>query len=149
MLVNELLNTKAKIEVTEDTSTYQRYESTIKGKIIAFSASKEDPPGDEDDDWETVWDVDFGEFDPKTGFMTFSKTNKGDQFEIFSMVKQCIEMLIKKKDPENIVFTADKTEAKENRADLYERFLKRFTPSGYKYKRFKEVKVDKFVLFKD
>lgn len=57
------------------------------------------------------------------------KTGKGDEFKIFSAVRQAIEYLIKKRSPQQIAFSGNNS---EKRASLYKKLGQRV--DGYEIK---------------
>lgn len=73
----------------------------------------------------SFWEVHFAEEDlddPST--RTHKLTKSGNEFEVFSFIKQCMEIMIDKYDPDIIYFTAEKEEG-SNRAKLYEKLLRK------------------------
>ncbi len=50
-------------------------------------------------------------------------TNSGNEFEVFAFIKQCLQMLIDKKKPKEILFSSSKSE--ENRTSLYSKLIKK------------------------
>ena len=130
MKLNEILNKKIDYEVVKATASSFITLAKIGERHIKFMATNCD---------EGEWDVMFAETNSEGKEGTFKLTNSGNELEVFSMVKDSISELITRYYPESIAFTASKDSAtgKDNRADAYERLLKRFKAPGYTFKRTK------------
>lgn len=144
MKLNEILNKKVEFDVVEDTKSIYKTSATIAGRQIVFTATHNDHAATEG-----KWEVEFTEMFDDGSDGTHDLTGAGGELEVFAMVKGSIEALIKKHKPELISFTADKRNGKNNRASLYDRFLKRFMIRGYSYERLEGGSRDKFYLEKD
>lgn len=123
MKLNELLDTSVKIEVTKKEHNKFFTEAVINGRIITFEAAYVSA--------KRAWYVEFHEeYD-------HGLTKNGKEFEVFSMIKQSMEMWLKEYDIKDFHFGADKDEP--SRATLYERLLKRFLGNDWvwdkQYKR--------------
>lgn len=146
MLINELLDKKIDYEVIEDEDYVFATSAKIGERFIIFYAGCEDDDG--------VWEIEFKESkNNKHNGTTFDLTGSGNEFQVFSMVKDSIKELVSKHHPKSIVFTASKTNGSSKRADAYERLLKRFTIPGYTFDRAEEPEADygprsKFTLTK-
>jgi hypothetical protein len=118
----ELFNSAGNIKVVEESQHVFATEMDLGDRKISFVA--DESVTFEDKTW---WNVVFAEVDA-SGKSYFHLTKNGHEFEIFSMVKQSMEMLIKKYKPDVIIFTAGKED--KSRASLYQRMLKKFL-KGY------------------
>lgn len=137
MKLNELLNSKVRYEVIEDSSYTFATRAKIGDRYIVFYAG--------DQSGEGRWEIEFKEAktDKLMGKSTFDLTGSGNELEVFAMVKDSIKELIATRKPEQIGFIADKADG-SSRAQMYERLLKKFTPPGYEFERKDE---DKHALF--
>lgn len=127
MKLNEILNKKVDYEVIYDGNDSFETSAKIGNRLIKFYASKE---GDSDEDTGAIlgnnWSIFFLERSEKT-YSSQNKTGSGNEFEVFSFVKECILKVISKHKPDEITFSAEKDDkGKTNRASMYERLLKRF-----------------------
>jgi hypothetical protein len=140
MLLNEILNKKVEYEVIRANDKVFRARATIGGRIIQFEAAKQDTESSD------KWDVAFEE--NKEGKRTFGKSGSGNEFEVFSMIKDCILEVIARYKPEYMTFTADKDGSKigNNRGNVYSRLLSRFKVSGYTIERTELEGHDEFLL---
>jgi len=127
----EVLNTKVPYEIEHAGAEQFSTSATIGGRLITFYASTGDgEPG--------VWEIEFDErVENATGSMTsrkttYKQTGSGSELQVFSMIKDSIIELVKRYEPEVIMFTADKEGDNDTRAELYARLLKRFTLPEYK-----------------
>jgi hypothetical protein len=134
-LLTEILDKPAKLEVYRDTDRTYRAKADINDRHLDFRLDRwpdqgkwnftfveVDKTGDEDSD---LWDEE-GE--------TYDATGRGNEFVIFATAKAFIEDAIKVKSPNVIYFEADKMKG-PNRAKLYNRFVQRWQPPGYKHRK--------------
>lgn len=136
MLLTELFNKAADIVLKTQNSGSIYAKVDIGGRELGFKLGKwpkdsSDPKsnwtftfveyGDEDED---------DEFDLYDEGETYNVTGSGNEFEVFATAKKFLELAIKKVKPDVIHFEADKTFG-ENRAKLYTRMIKRWSPPGY------------------
>ena len=128
MKLNEILNKKVDYEVVKATSTLFQTRAEINGRTINFGAVA--GYGDMDDTWE----IQFAE-KVEGGKPTYKKTGSGKELEVFSFIKDSITEFVSRYHPEKMDFTADKEGHDDNRADTYERLLKRFKIPGYEFER--------------
>jgi len=87
------------------------------------------------------WDVTFtmSQYKERVGreLDTYEVTGTGNELAVFStVIKILIDELIKKRKPEMVTFTAEKSEYDVNtgRVKLYKRLVKRYVPDGYEVK---------------
>ena len=113
----ESLDSETEITVDDNNGHFWKASAMIDGRKIEFTAATHGGP-----DW---WYIDFSDGGK------FTLTGKGSEFKIMSMVKKCIELLIKAKHPKSIEFSAEKFEP--SRVSLYGRMLKKFTPPNYTF----------------
>lgn len=118
MILSELFNKEAKLEVTRDRDNDFEVETKIGSKTLVISALRERG---------YPWEVAFYRKDGAR-FM-FRMTGDGGEFEVMSAVKQFMQMFIQKHQPKTFDFTAKE----ESRVGVYERMLKRLLPSPYKF----------------
>lgn len=127
MKLNEILNKKIDYEVVRADNGVFHTRAEIGGRIINFSAIS----SDHDDNWE----IQFNEKNAKEKQPTYARSGSGKELEVFSMVKDSIMELISRYHPATMYFTADKEHEGDNRANAYERLIKRFKIPGYSYQR--------------
>lgn len=144
MILQELLDTRfTDFKVNEDNASEYDAEAKIGDRTISFLATKENDLVDDDLKRRTMWLVEFSE--QKEGpakfasqgtrtYHTYKLTGSGKEFAVFAFVKQCMEKLIEKHHPEIIKFTAEKEDG-GNRAEVYEKMIKRFA-KGYELKKY-------------
>lgn len=140
MKLNEILNKKVDYEVINAKSVFFQTRATIGDRIINFGAVDND---------DGSWDIQFAE-KTKEGRTTYKKTGSGNELEVFSFVKDSLLDFISRYQPEKMCFTADKdSEEKDNRANTYERLLKRFigTIPNYSFSSIADQKDNKSTLF--
>lgn len=77
---------------------------------------------------------------------TYDKTGRGGELAVFATAKKFLEDAIAKKKPLVIYFEADKSQG-ESRAKLYDRFVKRWQPVGYRYRKLHNDKDTDFHAF--
>jgi len=116
MKLNEILNSKADIEVYVNQAAMFVTKAAIGKRTIEFHAYK----------FKEVWSIEFNE-----NGHTFDLTKSGNEFEVFAMIKKSMEMLIQEHDPKEMKFSANKKD--KSRASAYEKLLKRFIPKGYSF----------------
>lgn len=140
MKLTEILNKKVDYEVERASGTLFHTRAEIGGRIINFAAVEE-AFGE--------WELSFGEMTATRA--TYAKTGSGNELEVFAMVKDSILEFISRNAPDVMYFTADKEGKKEknNRAELYDRLIKRFKIPGYKYSREKGDLHDRFLFVKN
>jgi hypothetical protein len=142
MLVQEILDKKIKYDVVKQNSTLFITRSTIGGRVITFTALI-------DDDSAGCWEIAFSEnqIDALPHHRTFGTTGSGNELEVFSMVKDSILEFVSRYNPVKFYFTADKPVERggsNNRANLYDRLIKRFKIDGYSNDREAEEHHDSF-----
>lgn len=125
MKIVEILNTKVEIKVVKTSPTYEA-KATIGNRTIVFSA-----------EWRSLiqqWHVNFHEL--KNNTVSSKLTGSGNEFEVFSMVKESINHFIETINPEIFYFTAenDYAEGERNtRANLYSKLASKFRHPNYEY----------------
>ena len=140
MKLNEILDKALPFKVIDTDESEFMAEFKVEDRFIIFSAVNE---GMMDDDDEGEWDIVFGEKVPDQrhkdddtyATVTFAKTNKGNEFQIFATLKAILQRFIKDTNPQKIKFSADKEAGKATRADLYARLFKKNLPAGWKINR--------------
>jgi hypothetical protein len=142
MKLNEILSKKIDYEIIDDDEWSFRTKATVGDRVIIVECLRKDNLDDNE------WSVAFAEMDDEDNG-TFTATGKGKEFEVFALVKDVLTEFVKKQKPDRIEFTASKENDKDNRGDLYERFLKRFKIPGYSYERMKGELRDRFYIEKD
>jgi len=140
MLITEILDSKIDYEVTEDTKYKFKCEATINDRVIELVATMRDKA-------KNSWEIVFAEKDDERERYSYGITGGGKELQVFAMVKRAILDLIKKHKPGLIMFDADKSRD-TTRADLYERFLKRFNLPEYEFYRRPGSRVDYFDLIR-
>jgi hypothetical protein len=129
------------VKVMRDRADQYTAEAPVGGRAITFNASLVSPysksllglqPEEEG------WSIDFGIHD---GGYEFRKTGDGVPAKVLAFVKQQIEALIKKRNPDALVFSAE-----EKRAQVYDRMLKKVLPSGASFEKLRTRHQD--VMFK-
>lgn len=68
-----------------------------------------------------TWEIEFSE--KVNDRRVHHLTNSGNEFEVFAFIKKCLQMLIDKKKPKEILFSSSKSE--ENRTSLYSKLIKK------------------------
>jgi hypothetical protein len=127
MKLFEILSKKiTDFEVLNDSTLEYEAQAKIGDRVIRFlGARMSKEPGQD------LWHVEFSE-DLPSGRHTYELTKSGKEFDVFSFIAQCFEEMIKKRHPQTIRFTADKTSGSD-RASLYEKMIKKYL-KGYKLK---------------
>jgi len=138
--LDEILNRKVDYEVTRNGKDF-RAEAKIGDRIIHFAIEKDDDDKDGD-----AWEAVFWQTNLQGNGMNFGKTGGGNELEVFSMVSAALKQFIEDRKPEKIFFSADKKGTDTNRAELYDRLVKRFKLPGYEYNRITKSHKDTFVL---
>lgn len=127
-LLKEILNTKVDFEVILDDGSYFKTRAEIGDRTIVVYAR---------DIGEGNWEVRFKEVAPG-GRSSHCVTGSGDELKVFSMVKDSIFELVKRYDPNSIMFTAEKDDdaaSRHTRAELYDKLSKKFKIPNYRYVR--------------
>lgn len=122
-LLQELFNSDVPFAVAADTDDLLTTKATINGRKIVFNARNEDIEGAS----LTYWYAEFFELGDQND-KKYNTTKGGKEFEVFSMIKKSMEILINKREPDIIFFSAAKED--RSRADVYEKLLKRYA-KGY------------------
>lgn len=131
MKLFELFNTSpTDVKVMRDTAVQYVSEALIGNHMITFAAGlvsegSKSLMGLQPS--ETGWWLDFGIHD---GGYEYRKTKDGVPTKVLAFVKQQIEVLIKKHDPDALVFTAE-----EQRAQVYDRMLKKVLHAGASFEK--------------
>lgn len=128
MLLSELFTSAVDYQVYANDAKEFSARSKIGSHLINFSAERE---GDDNSWWVTFSAPKFG----------FNATGDGQPAKVLAFVKRCIEDLIAKHDPDEIVFSG--AAGKDN---VYRRMVERFIPKD-KY-RVVEKNHHKSTLFK-
>jgi hypothetical protein len=124
MILQEILNKKiTDFEVDEDID-YLDVTAKIGNREIRFYA---DSPKMKIDNKQIV-EIEFSEQRPGAK-STYELTRSGNEFQVFAFIKQAIEMMLKKWNPDVIKFTADKAD-QSNRSGVYEKLVKKYL-KGY------------------
>ena len=129
MLLKELLNSKINYISKEDEQGYLYYVAKIGNQEILVTINSTDPYQAGMDRNAKVVMVEFGENPGEGNQIDFDLTGKGNEFEIFAMVKDCMMIYAGKYHPDAFIFAADKKD--KGRSALYEKLVKRNLPSGY------------------
>jgi hypothetical protein len=131
MRLFEFLNTKVDYKIKCETDKAFATEAIIGKRKIVFDAHESDP------EWNT-WEIEFTEIavsetGSDTSRSTYALTGSGNEFRVFSMVKDSILELITKYKPGEILFRAVREyDGSNTRADVYLKMLSKFKPPGYK-----------------
>ena len=137
-ILNEVLDSDVEVRVHEDSASTYFMSADIKGRTIQLQADRSR---------NKKWYVDFWQIEKNArGVMTgqtHELTGSGGELQVFSVVKRALEHIIEKRKPVELKFEA---ENKTTRANLYEKFLKRWNFPGYTYERKVGPHKDTFVL---
>lgn len=143
-LLKEILNSKIEYEVITHSGDEFRTAANIGDRSIIFTALFiSDDEG---------WEIGFKEV-KKSGTSSHQVTNSGKEYDVFSMVKDSLLDFIRRYDPEEFYFSAEKDDEdppSNVRADLYDHLVRRLQSkvSDYKYTRTRSDYRDYFVLKK-
>lgn len=128
MIIAEILNSSTDFTVLKDTSNNFKVVAEINGRKIFVEAQRDEHFYSNDPDVRhTLWEVVFYE-ESNNGETSFDLTKNRGEFKVFALVKEFITQLIKKRDPDEIGFSADKS---EGRVELYKKLLHKFIIPGY------------------
>lgn len=119
MIIAEILNKVPDYKVLKDTDEIFKVESTINDRKIYVAVERTD---DENDLWEVVF------YEQNAGGSEWNLTKNGGEFQVFALAKDVIMQVIKKRDPAEIGFSADKAEGREK---LYQKLVDKFIIPGY------------------
>ena len=122
--VTEVFTSNVSGELVRATSDLYTTKARIGGRTIVFNAAQF-----ENDYGESVWEIDFVEYEKNGIGATFGKTGSGSELQVFSFVIESIKDLIATYHPDELIFTSSK--ADKNRSKLYQRMLNRVKVSGY------------------
>lgn len=128
MKLFELLSTKfTDFKVLVDNTYTYEVIAKIGTREIQFSAWNSTFSQDH---YANDWEIEFIEKKDNNKH-TYELTKSGNEFVVFSFIKQCLEYFIKKHKPNFIRFNVIKTDEINNRSDLYQKLIiKNLT--GYK-----------------
>lgn len=157
MILFELFNTKFKIDsndILQDDENNYEVQTDIGGRKVNFLATT----------IQGYWDLEFSkveEDEDGNEYRNYKQTNKkktvggklvtdGLEMKVMSFVTQCMQDLIKKHNPEKIIFNArkkeyDQDEEETNRPRMYERLIKQYFKQ-YDYKRSDKGNTAAFML---
>lgn len=117
----ESFDSNIKARLTRNTPEKFTLEADIGGRKIVFNAGKF--AGLE----HNMWEIEFTERTP--GNVTFGKSGKGSEMQVFSFVLDAIRELVSRHAPDEIQFTSDTADG--NRTRLYKKLFAREAPAGY------------------
>lgn len=145
MKLHELLNRKVDYKVLTKTGREFSTGAKIGDRDIVFTALYASDGN--------YWNVEFEEFSKDAEHGTYDQTGSGNELEVFAMVKDSMLEFVKEYEPSEIYFSASKKDDKDNRADVYEKMVKRFKVPGYTMTRANKsigaAKYTEFALIKD
>jgi hypothetical protein len=125
-LITETLDSDIDYTVVASQRRLFTTRATIAGRDIIFSAESRETGTDIQP--VISWYIDFMEKTP--GKISFKKTGRGAELQVFSFVLRSIEELVARYSPDIIKFESDK--ASGNRTRLYSTMVKRIAPKlGY------------------
>lgn len=142
MLLQELLNSDVKYDVTIDNAKSFATRAEIGGRTIQFLAMN---------DGEQGWTIDFAEVEVKNGkdvSHKYGKTNSGNELQVFSMIMASLKEFQDRYHPSIITFTADKDGDSDTRAKLYRRLANKYF-KGWKREEFNHGNTTHFTYTKD
>ena len=127
MKLTEILDRPMSIKIIQQTPKSYRGIIEIGERQIEFRFSAWPEPG--------KWNFTFVELDDEfRDGETFGATGRGNELQIFASAKKFLEDAIKLYSPKAVYFEADKS-GKDSRASLYDRFVKRWQPEGYRHRK--------------
>jgi hypothetical protein len=122
--ITEVFTSNVSSEVVRATPDLYTTKATIGGRVIVFNASQF-----ENEHGESIWEIDFVEYEKNGIDATFGKTGSGSELQVFSFVIESIKDLIATYHPDQLLFTSSK--ADKNRTKLYQRMVNRVKVPGY------------------
>lgn len=120
----ELFNTKIDYENVHDDKYRMLRKAIIKNREILFDATS--GHGTNSD----RWSIEFYESTEDTE-KNYHLTNSGGELQVFSFVLESVKELIKKHNPRELMFSAEKTGTESSRPSLYEKLIKKMKLPGY------------------
>ena len=122
--ITEVFTSNVSSEVVRATPDLYTTKATIGGRVIVFNAAQF-----ENEHGESIWEIDFVEYEKNGIDATFGKTGSGSELQVFSFVIESIKDLIATYHPDELIFTSSK--ADKNRTKLYQRMMNRVKVPGY------------------
>ena len=122
--LNEVFTSNVSGQLVRATSDLYTTKAIIGGRTIVFNAAQF-----ENERGESIWEMDFVEYEKNGIGATFGKTGSGSELQVFSFVIESIKDLIATYHPDKLIFTSSK--ADKNRTKLYQRMLNRIKVPGY------------------
>lgn len=122
--LNEVFTSNVPGQLVRSTSDLYTTKAIIGGRTIVFNAAQF-----ENEHGESIWEMDFVEYEKNGVGATFGKTGSGSELQVFSFVIESIKDLIATYHPDELLFTSSK--ADKNRTKLYQRMLNRVKVPGY------------------
>ena len=122
--ITEVFTSNVSSEVVRATPDLYTIKAMIGGRVVVFNAAQF-----ENEYGESIWEIDFVEYEKNGIGATFGKTGSGSELQVFSFVIESIKDLIATYHPDELIFTSSK--ADKNRSKLYQRMLNRVKVSGY------------------
>lgn len=142
MQLNELFDTKVEANIEADDTDELRVSTVIGDRKIVFYAYYD--VLDSDYANALAWLISFHEEDKNSSKALYNLTGSGNAGSVFGFIRDCLLLLIKKRNPKLMIFEAAK---KENRAKVYSRMLKKLNLSGYTFKTYDESSSSESITF--
>lgn len=120
MLLNELFKRPVKLHISTETEDVFITEAEINGRTIKVHAHQPAPSAS----W-VFWFEEEGEDEHGMPTRTLNQTGSGGELDVFALVKQTMEMFVKKYDPKAVIFEATK-QGGDDRSNLYRKFLAKY-----------------------